>query len=202
MILSAARTQLERMGAGRLAGDTTTEDYYLNQAKNWIEDKDDWVWLETTTTGSSPLTVSDLRKVIYVADTTNDRLLKEADLIDIARRDPGINDVGQPSHFYLDGLTSLKVWPSQTVTLSVRYLKYSPELTAADSPLIPTRYHNLWVDVAYYLYLQAREPQYVTGDMVTRINEEIDQMKRNFSNRDVNSIQNLYGSVYDWYGSE
>jgi len=202
VILSAARTQLEKLGAGRLSGDTTMEDYYLNQAKNWIEDKDDWPWLETTTTGSSPLTISDLRKIIYVADTTNDCLLKEADLIDIARRDPGINDVGDPTRFYLDGLTSVKVWPVRTVNLSVRYLKYSPELTASDTPLIPARYHMLWCDVAFYLYLQAREPQYVTGDMVARINDEIDTMKRNFSNRDVNSIQNLYGSVYDWYTTE
>lgn len=202
MNLSSARTQLEKLGAGRLSGDTTMEDFYLNQAKNWIEDKDDWPWLETTTTGSSPLTISDLRKVIYVADTTNDRLLKEADIIDIARRDPGIDAVGDPTRFYLDGLTSLKVWPVRTVALSVRYLKYSPELTTSDTPLIPTRYHMLWCDVAFYLYLQAREPQYVTGDMVARINDEIDTMKRNFSNRDVNSIQNLYGSVYDWYTTE
>lgn len=202
MNLSSARTQLEKLGAGRLSGDTTTEDYYLNQAKNWIEDKDDWPWLETTTTGNSPLTISDLRKVIYVADTTNDRLLKEADLIDIARRDPGVNDVGDPTRFYLDGLTSIKVWPVRTVALSVRYLKYSPELTTSDTPLIPERYHMLWCNVAYYLYLQAREPQYVTGDMVARLNDEIETMKRNFSNRDVNSIQNLYGSVYDWYTTE
>jgi hypothetical protein len=200
--LSSARTQLEKLGAGRLSGDTTMEDYYLNQAKNWIEDKDDWPWLETTTTGSAPLTISDLRKVIYVADTTNDRLLKEADLIDIARRDPGIDDVGDPTRFYVDGLTSIKVWPVRTVALSVRYLKYSPELTTSDTPLIPARYHMLWCNVAYYLYLQAREPQYVTGDMVARINDEIETMKRNFSNRDVNSIQNLYGSVYDWYTTE
>lgn len=200
--LSAARTELWDIGGGVLSADTTTTDYYLNLAKNWLEDRDDWPWLETTATGSSPLTVSDLKRVLYVADTTNDVLLKPAEMIDIARRDPGVDNTGQPAFYYLDGLTSVKVWPTTSVNLSVRYIKYSPELTSSDTPLIPTRYHFLWVKIAFWLYAQAMQPSLVSQDLVQTIQSTVEDMRTQFMSRNPNAQANLYGSVYNWYGPE
>lgn len=193
--LSQAQTQLYNLGAGVLQSDSGSATYYLNQAKNWIEDKDNWPWLEATATGSAPLTIADLRNIIYVADSTNDRLLQASTASDIATIDPTLDSTGAPSHYYLDGLTSVKVWPSSTVSLSVRYIKYSPELSAAgDTPLIPTRYHALWIQVAYYLFLQVRQPQSITGDFVTRLTSSIDDMREQFFKR-TDSVPNLYGTV-------
>lgn len=193
--LSQAQTQLYNFGAGALQADTGSATYYLNQAKNWIEDKDNWPWLETTTSGSSPLTISDLRNIIYVADSTNDNLLRASTASDIATNDPTINDTGRPSFYYLDGLTTVRVWPVSTVSLSVRYIKYSPELSlSGDTPLIPVRYHALWIQVAHYLFLQSRQPQSVTGDLVARINGSIDDMREQFFKR-TGENPNLYGSI-------
>jgi hypothetical protein len=149
MDLATAQTELRDRGFDYLSDGRLT--VILNSAKNALEDEYPWPWLETTTTGTAPLTISDLKQVLYVVDTTNSAELAgtEARSI-IAQRDATISTAGTPDSWWLDGTTTLKVYPtSTTVSLSVRYIKASPELSATtDTPLIPTRYHPVWLDYA------------------------------------------------------
>lgn len=121
----------------------------LNLGKNALEQVAPWPWLEATTSGTAPLTISDLRQVLYVVDTTNDCVLPGLDVRSTVGVDPELGS-GVPSSWWLDGLTSLKVHPTNTsVSLSVRYLKFSSELsTGTDTPLIPVREHPVWIDFA------------------------------------------------------
>lgn len=65
----------------------------LNNAKDELEDFFDWPWLETTTTGTAPLTVTNLKRILYVTDTTNDTELPGVQAADI---NANIADTGTP----------------------------------------------------------------------------------------------------------
>jgi hypothetical protein len=144
MNLSEARIEVKARGFDYLPDGRLT--IALNNAKNHLEDAADWPWLETTATGTSPLEITDLKSVLSVVDTTNDTRLTEADIRDFPE---DADTTGRPDFWYLDGLTTLRVYPLQEVALSVRYLKYSPELVnITDTPLIPARYHSVWIDLA------------------------------------------------------
>jgi hypothetical protein len=122
----------------------------LNAAKNALEDEFDWSWLETTTaTGAAPLTITDLKHVLYVLDTTNGAELSGTDSRGIADLDSNVSTAGTPSSWWLDGST-LRVYPtSATAQLSVRYVRCSPDLSAgSDTPLVPSRLHPVWIDYA------------------------------------------------------
>jgi hypothetical protein len=149
MDLTAAQTELKARGGDYLSNARLTT--FLNDAKSELEDYWDWPWLETTTSGAAPLTIADLKSVLYVVDTSNLRELRGLAAADIvAELDETITTTGTPEYWWLDGTTSLKLYPASTsAQLSVRYVKFSAELSAGtDTPLIPTRYHNLWIDLA------------------------------------------------------
>jgi hypothetical protein len=122
----------------------------LNNAKNAFEDEFDWPWLETTTTGVAPLTISDLGAVLYVVDTTDGSELQGIDARDVVDVDTNVSTAGVPTSWWLDGTGTLRTYPvSTTASLSVRYVKVSPDLSAgSDTPLIPVRYHSVWIDYA------------------------------------------------------
>jgi hypothetical protein len=137
MDLTAAQTELKARGGDYLS--TARLTTFLNDAKNELEDFFVWPWLETTTSGTAPLTISDLKHVLYVVDTTNQCELTGASAQYIVEDlDETITTTGTPDVWWLDGTTTLKVYPANTsASLSVRYVKFSPELSAgADTPLI------------------------------------------------------------------
>lgn len=132
----------------------TRANTLLNEAYHEVCEAYDWPFLETTTTGTAPLTISDLRKILYAVDTTTQNPLTILDPSTVVNQlDPIIGTVGTPTYFWLDQ-SVLKVYPTNTsVSLSVRYLKVPTDLSLdADTPILPTRYHLVIVDCA-----QARE---------------------------------------------
>lgn len=146
--LATAEAELQARGYNRFS--TSRLDSWLNAAKNRFEDYTDWPWLKTTTTGTAPLTISDLRRVLSVVDSSAklpvDQVAADA-IIEFASAD--LTLAGSPSGWYLSSDTVLTTFPVGTGSLSVRYLKFSPELASgADTPLIPARYRTAWVDLA------------------------------------------------------
>jgi hypothetical protein len=122
----------------------------INEAYHDLCERFPWPFLETTTTGTAPLTISDLRQVLYCVDTTNERELRSMDVRSIVDWNPIVTETGTPELFWLDGLSTLKVFPANTsVSLSVRYLKVPTDLSSdSDTPVLPARYHMLIVDLA------------------------------------------------------
>lgn len=137
---------------------------YLNQdtagqtrAKRWINqsyldlcERYHWPFLYADTSGTAPLTITDLRAVLEVTDRTTDRKLDSIDRRDLTDMFPDLPDSGSPSWYYLDSSTSLAVYPASTTdTIQVRYLKVPAELSvAADEPVVPARFQDLIVDGA------------------------------------------------------
>lgn len=147
--LGAARADLMARGYQRFA--TARLNAFLNTAKNRFEDYPyDWPWLKATASGTTPLTIADLRRVRSVVDPTNHRPLDPVDPEDVVDfEDTDLTLVGPAFQWYLTSDTILATYPVGSASVNVRYIKFSPELTIdADTPLIPVRYHQTWVDLA------------------------------------------------------
>jgi hypothetical protein len=154
--LAALRTELKARGFDFLSD--TRCNSFLNEAYHSVCEWNGtpWPFLETTTTGTAPLTISDLREIVYVTNTSLNEVLEPEDIRNLNDWNPGLTLTGTPVRYYLDGTTTLKVWPASTsASLSVRYLKVPTDLSSdSDSPVIPARFHPLVVDMAEVLAYQ------------------------------------------------
>jgi hypothetical protein len=147
--LGAARADLQARGYSRFTPARLTA--FLNTAKNRFEDYPfDWPWLKTATAGTTPLTIADLRRVRSVVDPTSRLPLEPVDAEDVVDfEDTDLTRVGPALQWYLTSETVLASYPVGSASLNVRYVKFSPELSGdSDTPLIPVRYHQTWVDLA------------------------------------------------------
>lgn len=128
---------------------TTRLNYWINRAYHSFNEREAWGYLETTSTGASPLTISDLRAVLSVTDTTNKSVLSFEDFRNLNDDDPTLTATGQPYCWYQSAPTIIGCYPTTSVSLSVRYLKVPTDLSSgSDTPLIPTRYHYALVEGA------------------------------------------------------
>lgn len=122
----------------------------LNRALNDFEDFYPWPWLYKTATGAAPLTVTDLKYVLSVIDSTGNEITG-TDLNEI-NDTGGVAVTGTPSSWYIDdtsGSPVLRGWPTGSATLTVQYVAEITELAnGGDIPNIPVRYHPLWIDLA------------------------------------------------------
>jgi hypothetical protein len=147
--LVTARTELQARGYNRFTAGRL--DAWLNEAKNRFEDYNfDWPWLKTSTTGTAPVTISDLRRVSSVVDQSTKLPIDPVPASATIEFDyADLTLAGPPGGWYLTSDTVLTTFPVGTGTLSVRYIKFSPELSGdSDAPLIPARYRTTWVDLA------------------------------------------------------
>lgn len=130
----------------------TRAGYYIDSAYRVdIATDSDWPWLEATSTGAAPLTVSDLANVESVIDSTQKLKLRPLDRRNLTDDwDTNLATVGSPQWYYQTTSTTINVYPANTTnTLSVRYWKVPVALSAAsDTPILPTKYHLLIVDAA------------------------------------------------------
>ena len=154
MNLADARSALAARGFDYLSG--ASMNLMLNFARNDFEDYWDWPWLRETITGPVPLTISDLKFV---------RLVKDSDGNELLGLEDRVAGMGSPPPMAQPILNGSRWWylsdhgPDNTLldltpfgyggAVSVLYTKESPELaTDVDVPLIPVRYHGLWIDHA------------------------------------------------------
>ena len=123
---------------------------YVNQSYKSICNRAAWPFLRTTTTGTAPLTISDLRAVLGVVDTTTNAKLYHADRRHLIESvDTLLTTTGTPTYWYQESRTIIKVYPANTTdTLSVHYLKVPATLTGTDAHLIPEEFEDLIVDGA------------------------------------------------------
>lgn len=127
---------------------TTRADRYINQAYGELCEMERWPFLEKTTTGAAPLTISDLGAVASVLDADRNAKLNYIDrrtLFDIYK---DLSTTGEPRWYYIEDGKTLKTYPVGG-TLNVRYWIVPAELSGdTDAPVVPTRFHNLIVDLA------------------------------------------------------
>lgn len=149
MNLAEIVTEFQSRGFDYLS--TTRAENYANDAYLIdICEQEDWPFLDATTSGAAPLTISDLRTLESVIDSTQAVKLKPLDrrhLTDDWNTD--LSTPGTPTFYYLTSGSIVNVFPANTTdTLAVRYWKVPERLTSGDTPLLPSRFHSLIVDAA------------------------------------------------------
>lgn len=127
---------------------TTRIGTFVDRSLRTIGSKRDWPFLEDDFSGTAPLTISDLRKILSVEDVTNSQELRGADRRWLVANFPGFADSGTPSFWYLEDNT-LKLYPvDEAVEVAGRYIKRHPKLADGEEPLIPEEWQYLAVDLA------------------------------------------------------
>jgi hypothetical protein len=173
---------------------------WLNESYQDVCERYDWPFLEVSTTpGAAPVTISDLRKIIDVTDSTNDRDLTFISRATLGDAYPDLPDTGNGLYYWLDGLTTLRVYPVNTsTTISVRYLKIPADLSGGtDTPLIPTRFQNAIVELAAAKGFRQRDNYEAAGVAQGEGERVIAQMRdslldRTFDSRDAASEAAMY----------
>lgn len=152
---------------------------WVNDANHRIENMEPWWFLQASTTGTSPITVSDLGRIRTVLDGTNDNVLQPASAEFLLNSYGDLSTTGTAGFFYMVG-GAITAFPVTTNTLTVSYLKSSADLSAnGDVPLIPDRYRPAIVEYAVATGLRdegnwadAREAQAVGDEIVAQMREQ------------------------------
>ena len=178
MNLGTIETEVKARGFSDLSD--TRLGYFINRAYHSLCELYNWPFLEATTTGTAPLTVSDLRTVLYVMDTTAGEELYGYDQRTVRERDPKLESTGSPEIFFLTGTDTINVWPANTDhTLTVRYIEVPADLaTDSDTPVLPARYHYLLVDGAVLLAYGDSDSQENRAALQTFYDAEVRKMAR------------------------
>jgi hypothetical protein len=147
MDFSALKNELADRGFAHL--NSVRQGQYINWARAEMDETALWPYRIATATGAAPLTISDLGTIETVVDTANsNNPLSPMDYSDLVKYFKTLSTVGAASYYYLASSTQVAVYPT-TATLSVRYFKVPADLSASsDTPLAPTRWHRLIVDIA------------------------------------------------------
>lgn len=144
------RTELARRGFDYLT-DAALGQYINDAYRIDICEAEEWPFLRSSTSGTAPLTTSDLRTVESVIDTTQGLRLMPLDTREITNYlDTDLTTTGAPVYYYLSASQTISVYPANTSdTISVRYWKVATVLSAdADEPVFDSRWHSLIVDAA------------------------------------------------------
>lgn len=148
MAITLAELRTEVFGPYSYLNDSGTQaarvDRWINQAYHELCDQAPWPFLETTSTGAAPLTISDLGDVITVTDT--DGVVLEPIQYDPIRRvvNGDLTTTGSAAFYYLTGGTVVNAYPVPSASITVRYRKKPTNLSSAgDEPLVPDEYRDL-----------------------------------------------------------
>ena len=143
----------------------TRQGYLINRSYQEMAGAADYPWLEATSTGVAPLSITDLRTIESVVDTTAQVRLAPLDRRHIMESDYTLTTTGTPSWYYLTTGSTVAVYPANTTdSLSVRYWKIPTDLTGSVEPGFPARFHHLIVDGAvYYAYLDSDNFEAASG---------------------------------------
>lgn len=121
----------------------------LNTAKDEFEDMWEWPWLQAIYTGSTPIAFDDLKLILTVTATATQRELLGLDLRQVGIGYSDLANPGTPEYWWMEGADRMHAYPGDGATLTVHYVRESLALVAPDDvPLIPQRYHGLWIDLA------------------------------------------------------
>jgi hypothetical protein len=121
---------------------------WVNEAMHELCEEADWPFLELTTSGAAPLSITDLRKILSVYNSTKALPLQWVPRHHLVATYGDLQTAGTPRFYYIDANT-VRVYPTATDTLAVRYVRVPADLSAdSDTPLVPARYRNLIVDGA------------------------------------------------------
>lgn len=122
---------------------------WINDANHRINDLEPWQYLQALTTGTSPISVTDLGRVLSVFDPADKRTLSYLDERDLRDAFTVLSTTGTPEWYYIADGNVVATYPESTATLTIRYVKVQTDMSAnGDVPLMPDRFRMAIVEYA------------------------------------------------------
>jgi hypothetical protein len=182
-------------------------DYCVtNQLEDWVQRsyaqlsaRYQWPWLEETKETTAPFEIKDLRYVLSVTDTTQERPLWGATRQWILERYPKLEENGNAVWWFLDNLT-LRLFPLSEDKVAVRYVKKAPKLEAATEPLIPTEWQYLIIDQARVFALKNNDEFQVANELKASVQADLNEMIADQLRRDWQSNRSIVRTAPYGYG--
>lgn len=134
-----------------------------------------WPWLEESKESTAPFEIKDLRYVLSVNDTTQEKPLWGTERQWILERFPKLEETGNPVWWFLDNLM-LRTFPLSEDKVAVRYVKKAPKLEAATEPLIPSEWQYLIVDWARIYALKNNDEFSIANELKTSVQADLNEM--------------------------
>jgi hypothetical protein len=167
---------------------------YINRARARLDNMYLWPYRLTTTT--SIATIADMGQVASVLDTSQTYALEEVGGDDLIH-DYDLTTTGSPTFWYRTPF-GVATYPVTTDTITVRYWKRTPVLTETDTPLSPSDYHLLIVDMAQQMAERDRGNIDTANAMQPSIDQGIQEMVNDLLPQNSARFVRLTGASSDW----
>lgn len=168
-----------------------------NRLEDWVQRsyaqlsaRYQWPWLEETKETTAPFEIKDLRYVLSVTDTTQERPLWGTTRQWILERYPKLEEQGNPVWWFLDNLT-LRLFPLSEDKVAVRYVKKAPKLAASDESLIPDEWEYLIIDWARVFALKENDEYQVAAELKASTQADLNEMVADQLRRDWQSSRSI-----------
>lgn len=145
------RTSLSDRGFSHLSATRLGE--LINNAYHELDEMRIWPYREAFATGASPLSISNLGVIEMVLNTDDSTELTQIEYGALVHHFNDLSIAGDPQYYYLaypSGTPVIATYPtSSSATIGVQYYKVATSLSAdGDIPTVPTRFHNIIVEIA------------------------------------------------------
>lgn len=171
---------------------------WLVEAAHEIDDLDRWPYRMTSTTGTSPITISDLGEIETVYDPASQYALEPRDRGELLRIYGDLTITGTARYFYLNA-AAVTVFPVSTVTFTVNYWKVAPDMSAnSDTPLMPDRYRSAIVERAVAKAYRDRDDLPMAEACLAESDRIVDRMREQYVLQPGRSAAAVYGYSGDW----
>jgi hypothetical protein len=125
--------------------------YLINRARARLDGMYTWSYREDSASGAAPLSIPTLGIVEAVSNETGGYLLEEMGYADILDITSDITLAGAPQYWYRStpaGDPVVNTYPDNGDTIGVQFWAITPDISGAEEPASPARYHLLIVDLA------------------------------------------------------
>lgn len=171
---------------------------WLNDAAHEIDDLELWDYRRASTTGTSPITISDLGTIESVVDATRTTTLSPTTLHDVEETYGENTSTGNGTFYYLNA-GAITAYPVTGNTLTVKYYKVAPDMSAnGDTPLMADRYRMAIVERALAKAYLDQDDLEMAQACITESDRIVDRMRMNEVLRVGGQRQVVYGHSSDW----
>lgn len=171
---------------------------WVNDSAHEIDDLELWDYRRASTTGTAPLSISDLGVIGAVVDGGNLNALVPTSIHDLEGQFGDLATTGTATYYYLNN-GAITVYPVSSNTLTVKYFKVAPDMSAnSDTPLMPDRFRMAIVERAVAkAYLDNDDPE-MAAVCLAESDRIVDRMRAVYTLQLGGQSQTIYGFALDW----
>lgn len=176
----------------------TRLNQYINWARAELDDADAWEYRRTSQTGAAPLTIADLGWIQGVQHVSTKAQLQPIDRESLADRVDDLTVTGTPIYYYVDAGT-VTTYPVATGSITVRYYKVPADMTdTAESPLAPSRFHKIIVDIAVRMAYRDADNHEAAEQLQAQIDRDLARMRLALMMTNTDGADGYIAEVEGW----